>query len=185
MTLWCTIGILIVNEIVNVATHNDNILDQFITNRSDLFVVQVAQSLVKTKHKALIEINLKAECAHAMPRPSRTIVQLWNYTPMAASLLRQALSHYNWNGVNTAIECRSDSIDAVYNDYTDNVKWHLNTTVPICNVSMRERDPSYVTPRIKILLRKRNKLRRAGKIEHADCTSVKINRLITKTGAQH
>ena len=142
----------------------------------DRFVVQVAQSLVKTKHKALI-INSKAECAHAMLRPSRTIVHLWNYTPTAASLLRQALSHYNWNGLIAAIECRSDFIDAVYNDYTDIVKWHLNETVPICNVSMRERDPSYVTPRIKLLLRKRNKLRRAGKIEHADCISAKINRL--------
>ena len=75
------------DQIVNVATHNDNILDQFITNRLDLFVVQVAQSLVKTKHKALI-VNSKAECAHAMLRPSRTIVQLWSYTPTAASLLR-------------------------------------------------------------------------------------------------
>ena len=40
-------------------------------------------------------------------------------------------------------------------------------------------------PNVKLLLRKRNKLRRAGKIEHADCISVKINRLIAKTGAQH
>ena len=99
---------------------------------------------------------------------------------MAASLLWQALSHYNWNGVIAAIECRSDSTDAVYNDYTDIVKWHLNATIPICNVSMSERDPSYVTPRIKLLLRKRKKLRRAGKIEHACCISVKINRLIAK-----
>ena len=81
--------------------------------------------------------------------------------------------------------CRSDSIDTVYNDYTDIIKWHLNATVPICNVSMRERDHAtrytlHVTPRIKLLLRKRNKLTRAGKIEHADCISVKINRLIAK-----
>ena len=70
------------DQIVNVATHNENILDNFITNKPDLCVVQVAQSLVKTKHKALI-VNSKAECAHAMPRPSRTFVQLWNYTPTA------------------------------------------------------------------------------------------------------
>ena len=42
---------------------------------------------------------------------------------------------------------------------------------------MKERDPSYVTPRIKLLLRKRS-LGRAGKIEHADCIAVKINRLL-------
>ena len=43
---------------------------------------------------------------------------------------------------------------------------------------MRESDPSYITPRIKILLRKRNKLRRAGKMEQADYIAVKANRLI-------
>ena len=43
---------------------------------------------------------------------------------------------------------------------------------------MRERDPSYITPRIKTLLRKRNKLRRAGKMEQADYIAVTVNRLI-------
>ena len=32
-------------QIVNFPMHNDNILDQFITNRPDQFVVQVAQRL--------------------------------------------------------------------------------------------------------------------------------------------
>ena len=41
---------------------------------------------------------------------------------------------------------------------------------------MRERDPSYITQRIKILLRKRNKMRRTGKIEQADY--IAVNRLI-------
>ena len=43
---------------------------------------------------------------------------------------------------------------------------------------MRERDPSYITPRIKIL---RNKLRRAGRIEQADYTAFNINRLIARS----
>ena len=43
---------------------------------------------------------------------------------------------------------------------------------------MRERDPSYITPLIKLLLRKCNKLRRVGKDEQADNIDVKINKLI-------
>ena len=76
------------------------------------------------------------------------------------------------------IDCVTDDIDAIYNDLIKVLKWHINAIVPIRNVSMRERDPSYITPRIKILLRKRNKLRRAGRIEEADYTAVNINRLI-------
>ena len=36
------------------------------------------------------------------------------------------------------------------------------------NVTMRECDSSYITPRIQLLLRNCNKLRRAGRVEHAD-----------------
>ena len=38
------------DQIVNVPTHNNNFLDQFLTNSPELFTVQVVQSLVKTKH---------------------------------------------------------------------------------------------------------------------------------------
>ena len=58
-------------QIVNIPIHNDNISDQFNTNRPDQFVVQVAQLLVKTKHKALI-INSKADCVQAVSRPQHT-----------------------------------------------------------------------------------------------------------------
>ena len=57
---------------------------------------------------------------------------------------------------------------------------HINCIVPTRNVTMRERDPSYITPHIKLLLRKRNKLRRADQVEHADNLAVKINRCIAR-----
>ena len=74
------------DQIVNVPTHNNNILDKFITNRPDMFVVQVMQSLIKTKHKALI-VNFKADCVQDVPRPGRTVVQLWDDTSAATCLL--------------------------------------------------------------------------------------------------
>ena len=45
-------------------------------------------------------------------------------------------------------------------------------------ISKRERDPSYIRSRIEIMHRKCNKLRRAGKMEQADCIKVKVNCLI-------
>ena len=67
---------------------------------------------------------------------------------------------------------------SLYNDFVNIVKWHINSIVPVRIMSMRERDPSYITLRIKIWLRKRNKLRRAGQMEQADYIAVKINRLM-------
>ena len=45
-------------------------------------------------------------------------------------------------------------------------------------VEMRDCDPCSITPRIKLLLRRHNKFRRAGREEQADHIVVKINMLI-------
>ena len=92
--------------------------DQFLTNRPDLFIVQ---SLVKTKHKALI-INSKLDCAKAVQRPQRTIVKLLEYTPVVCYYLCQALSKYNWSGITEVIDCGNNDIDANYDDFIKIIK---------------------------------------------------------------
>ena len=104
-------------------------------------------------------MNSKSDNVQPVPRPQRTTVKLLQYTPLVSCLLRQALSNYNWTGIIAAIDCGKDDIDVIYNDLIKVLKWHINAIVLTRNVSMRERHPSYITPRIKILLRKRNKLR--------------------------
>ena len=79
-------------------THNDNILDQFINNRSDQFVLQVAQSLVKTKQKAFI-INSKANCVQAVSRSQCTTVTIVDNTLLVSFLLHQALANFNWGDI--------------------------------------------------------------------------------------
>ena len=54
---------------VNVPTHNSNILDMLLTNCLDLFHVQVGQSPINTKHKALI-VNAKSLNEKSVQRES-------------------------------------------------------------------------------------------------------------------
>ena len=49
---------------------------------------------------------------------------------------------------------------------------------------MRERDPPYVTPRMKLLLHKDNILRHSGRCEEADNIARKINDLIASNRSQ-
>ena len=113
--------ILRFEQILTIPTHNDNILDQFLTNRPDQFVAQVAPSLVQSKHKALI-INSKADCVRAVARPQRTAVTFFDYPPLVSCSLRQALANFNWDGIIAAINCRTNSIDNIYNDFVNIVK---------------------------------------------------------------
>ena len=90
------------HQSVIVSTHNTNILDVLIANRPDLLRVHVLQSLIKTKHKALIvnANSLKAESSMRGSRRRR--VQVCDYKPLSASFLRQAVSRYNWRCVVTS-----------------------------------------------------------------------------------
>ena len=52
----------------------------------------------------------------------------------------------------------------------------LDRFYPIRNITVTDRDPPYITPEIKLLLRKKNGLMRKGKIEAADAISLKIRK---------
>ena len=56
----------------------------------------------------------------------------------------------------------------------------LDAFYPVKSITVSNRDPVFVTPEIKSLLRKINKLRRSGKIEAANSLSEKISKIIIR-----
>ena len=54
----------------------------------------------------------------------------------------------------------------------------LNQFYPIKKITVSNRDPYFMTPRIKCLLRVKNKLMRKGRVEKAQCISKRILKLI-------
>lgn len=59
------------------------------------------------------------------------------------------------------------------------LKWHIENYVPYKKVTVGPRAPSFVTPLVKILLRKRNKLMKKGKNDEAESITSKIGSLIS------
>jgi len=59
------------------------------------------------------------------------------------------------------IDCGTLSVDQAFADI---LHCALEQIVGYSTVTIRERDPPYITPYIKVLLRKRNKLLRRGKV---------------------
>ena len=55
----------------------------------------------------------------------------------------------------------------------------LDKFYPIHQITTTNRDPAYVTPEIKALLRRKNKMMKLGKIEIADALSKTIRNKIT------
>jgi hypothetical protein len=68
----------------------------------------------------------------------------------------------------------------MYSLFLDKCKTLIDCNVSARMVTLGPRDPDFVTPLIKSLLRTRNKLRRRGKIEQANELAIKINQLIAQ-----
>ena len=113
-------------------THNNNIIYKFVTNHPDLFTVQIMQSLVKTKNKA-VSANCDKPTDNAKPVNLHHTVEVILYSPNAANLLCQGLCNcnYNWNFIIIAIDPKPDTIDAIYNDFIRIINWHINKIVPL------------------------------------------------------
>jgi len=87
---------------------------------------------------------------------------------------------YSWSGLLNAIDCGTTDVSTAFDDFNTVVKWHLDKhIIPTKTVTIKEKDPSFITPAVKRLLRKRNKLRRRGHLEKANLIANKINVMIT------
>ena len=61
-------------------------------------------------------VNVKSVITRTFQSAPRKSVQIRDYTPFSCGLLRQSLAIYNWNGIIVAIDNKSDSLDAIYDD---------------------------------------------------------------------
>ena len=66
--------------------------------------------------KALIA-NAKSLNDESVQRGSRRRMQVWDYNPLSASLLHQALSRNNWKYIIAAIDAKSDTTASIYTDF--------------------------------------------------------------------
>ena len=58
----------------------------------------------------------------------------------------------------------------------------LNQYYPEQVVTMTSRDPEYITPRIKAMLRRKSRLMRTGLVEEAGALSVRVGQAIAVVG---
>ena len=80
------------------------------------------------------------------------------------------------------IEFQTNSSDfqKACNDLYSKLQATLDKYVPLRRITVTDRDPKFVTPYIKTLLRKRNKLMRTGKITEANTIADKVGAQIIK-----
>jgi hypothetical protein len=80
------------------------------------------------------------------------------------------LDHYSWNALINSIDSGSISVDDASTDFIHVLHFVLDSVVGYHTVSLRNKEPPHITPYIKILLKRRNRLIRKGRTAKAILT---------------
>ena len=86
------------------------------------------------------------------------------------------LNQYNWVAFTIALDtCTpAERFNSNYNDFVKTIHWLLYNYAPQFTVTLRSKDPKFIMPFIKHLLRKRTKLLHQDQLEHAEGINIKI-----------
>ena len=164
-------------QVVKQPTHGGNILDKVFTNRPDCFSVSVSKSLLKTKHLFVL-VTGNSPCPHT--KPKRVKAKLLDLRAHNIDYLRYMVGTHDWS------ECLAcTDIQRVYDIFLTEVHKLIDECVPVKYVTVGPRDPSYVTPLVKSMLVRRNRLRKKGRIEEANRLAEKINISIQDNRSKH
>jgi len=160
--------------IVHDITHGKKVLDKVFINHPDMFNACVYRSLLKTKHNAVL-ISNETHIARQIVKTERKRVKVYDVRSHAIDRLRAAINDNDWTDVYSAVD-----VTDMYSLFLEKCKLLIEYNIPARMVTLGPRDPDFVTPLIKSLLRTRNKLRRRGKLEQANVLAAKINLLIAQ-----
>ena len=125
-------------QLVRNVTHQSNILDKFITNQPDLFLITVTVCSIKTNHKA-VTANL-GDVINNRSFPSgveQTTVTFPDIRLPNIQLLRNTLACYNWG----AILASDDGIDLKYDLFHVTISRLIELSIPHKSIPFENLNP--------------------------------------------
>jgi hypothetical protein len=130
-------------QLVSGPTHGNNLIDKLFVTRSNLYRAVVCESIVKTKHKAV----LVTPCTGIQKTVSQPACRKFCVCDTRAhniDYLRFALGTFDWTSV-LALE----SVEQLYNAFLNVVRICIQRCIPSKTVTLRATDPRYITPVVK------------------------------------
>jgi len=146
-------------------------LDLLITNCPDIITCTVAKSCLSTDHSALIVNSALPVAVQHKIRNVVTIPDIRHHIIRLAMAFREQ----DWSCVTA-----ENDINIAYSTFVDQIKFLITTYIPMKRITVTNNTPSYITPLVKSLLRRRNELMRRGKVADATELSGKIGKIIIK-----
>ena len=164
-------------SLVKGPTRGVSALDRLYTSSIENFSVKIVTSALKSDHKALI--LTKDRTLYPSFKTKTKLDYRCKSPQQHAALLSELNTQANFSSVfnnNDAAEC--------LNNFYITAKGLLNKFYPIKTITVSDKDPPFVTPEIKKLLRDKNKLMRKSETEKAGAIADKIRKLSTRKNSR-
>ena len=169
----CALGLI---SVVNKPTHLDHFLDRLYTTQPLYENVKVIKSTIITEHSAIITRGDNLLIVDHN-KTSQTH-QIRKQSPAANANMLLFLQSFDWSVI-----FRLDDAQVAYDCFYDILLTLLDKYYPLRSVTVTSRDPPFITPYLKLLLRERNVLMRAGRLEKANALTLRIGKVITASNS--
>ena len=165
-------------QIVQQPTRGGNILDCVFVSDPDIFgVVRVVASVLRSDHKAVVCLTDRQSSTVLKTRERRSFR---SHTPSQhATFLQTAASIDFTNPFPTVSSNPAINTQAEFDHFYRVALSLLDGMFPTQTVTVTSRDPGPITPEIKAILRRKNRLMRQGRVEKAGALAARIGKKIT------
>lgn len=160
------------SQIVRQPTRGGHILDRIYESCPTYSTVRVVNSVVKTDHRAVVAYK---DLCSAMSVKVTSKRSYRRRTPTQNALFLQYIASTGIDNLQPVSDTQQQ-FDAFYVTALQ----LLDQFYPERVITTTSRDPDYVTPEIKALLRRKNRLMRAGRVEEAAAVAKKIGDIIKR-----
>jgi hypothetical protein len=162
-------------SIVNRPTRGPNCLDRVYVSNTNKLSVKVVKSSVKSDHMSVIVQDANRQIVNT--RKQKRVVKYRCKAPSqhAAFLAAANSCIQDFNSV-LSINETQQCADRFY----DVINCIFDKFYPTRTITISDCDPPFITPELKSMLREKNRLMRAGKIDCAGAMAIKIGKAVAK-----
>jgi len=145
--------------LVNIPTQGIKRLDMLMSMPPQRHTIKVVEPTARSNHRAIIA-STRVQCARVKLSEKRIFRRS---TPSQVLHIYAALLNHLRNYDSSALTSTADP-ERAWELFYDTINGWLNLFYPFHQVTITSKDPAYITPVVKYLLRRKNHLMRSGRM---------------------
>ena len=157
-------------SVIYAPTHKGHCLDRIYSSESLNYNIKILSATAITEHRAIVAMVTDYPITDR--NKTATAVTYRRQTPGQSAAILNYLNNYTWNIYDIL------DLQTVANTFYSIINQLLDDFFPERTVTVTNRDPKFVTPEVKHLLRQKNLLMRSGRVEAAEAISKRIQKTI-------